>query len=89
LPEQSAIASLKADGAQISVDCGSSVTAPLRVTVTRPDGIEADCYALNILAKGGKAAFKIPFAPSDPHGEWQVRVENRFGSDFGVCTVNR
>jgi hypothetical protein len=89
LPEQSAIASLKADGAQISVDCGSSVTAPLRVTVTRPDGIEADCYALNILAKGGKAAVKIPFAPSDPHGEWQVRVENRFGSDFGVCTVNR
>lgn len=89
LPERSAVASLSVDGVRVSVDCGSDATAPLRVTVTRPDGTEADCYALNILARGGKAAFGIPFALSDPPGDWTVRVENRFGSDVRVCTVRR
>lgn len=89
LPERSGIASLTAQGADVAVDCGSAATAPLRVTVVRPDGTEAACYAKNILAKGGKAEFTVPFALSDPPGEWRVRVENRFGGDAEECIVRK
>ena len=76
LPEASGIASLGVDGGRVRVDCGSRADTVVRLSVFRPDGSEAGCYAANLTAKGGRAAHRIPFAISDPHGEWTVRVEN-------------
>jgi len=44
----------------------------VRVTVATPDGAEAPAYCRNVVARGGKAAFSIPFALSDPPGKWTV-----------------
>ena len=38
--------------------------------------------------KGGKAEFTIPFARSDPKGEWKVEVSNVFG-DRAAAVIRR
>ena len=76
LPEPSGIASLRVDGNRVSIDCGSRADTVVRLRVFRPDGSEARCYAANLTAKGGRAEHEVPFAMSDPCGEWKVSAEN-------------
>ncbi len=45
-----------------------------RVDVFDPEGREVREYGQNVLARGGKATFTIPFALSDAPGEWRVRL---------------
>ena len=78
LPSPAAV-KVRVTGNAVSAVCEPAADTVLRVEVFRPDGTEATCYALNALAKGGKAEFAIPFALSDPKGEWKVEVSNVFG----------
>ena len=77
------------DGARISVGYSAPVDGAARLAVFRPDGSEAECYAKNLLMKGGKASHEIPFALSDPKGAWKVRVTSIFGNEHRECTLAR
>ena len=88
-PEEVRISRLAADGAHISVEYSAAVDGVVRLTVLRPDGEEAECYAKNLLVKGGKAEHEIPFALSDPKGTWTVRAVSVFGNDGKTCRVER
>jgi len=81
LPDEVKIKRLDADGARISVEYSAAVDGAVRITVIRPDGTEAWCYAKNLLIKGGKATHEIPFALSDPKGTWKVRATSIFGGE--------
>ena len=81
------VASVK--GTAVSFDCGSSVDTVLRVTVKRPDGTAAECYAKNVLARDGKASYELPFALSDPAGKWLVTATNVLSGDTASCDVVR
>jgi hypothetical protein len=77
------------DGAKISIAYTTPVDGAVRVEVFRPDGTEAWCYAKNVLVKGGRAAYEIPFALSDPKGTWKVRITSIFGNVHRECTLTR
>lgn len=81
------VASVK--GTAVSFDCGSAVDTVLRVTVKRPDGTAAECYAKNVLAWDGKASYELPFALSDPAGKWLVTATNVLSGDTASCDVVR
>ena len=70
------------DGARVSVAYDVPVDGAVHISVFRPDGTEARCYAKNLLVKGGRAVYEVPFALSDPCGTWTVRAESIFG---GAC----
>ena len=72
--ERQSLADVKTEGARVTVRCTTKADTVVRLRVLRPDGTEATCYAKNLLAKSGEAAWTIPFAPSDPPGTWQVEA---------------
>ena len=80
---------LSAQGSRVAIDCGGAADTVVRVTVRRPDGTEAECYAANVLARGGRAEYNLPFALSDPPGEWKVTAENVLGGASATCSVHR
>ena len=80
---------LSAQGSRVAIDCGGTADTVVRVTVRRPDGTEAECYAANVLARGGRAEYNLPFALSDPPGEWKVTAENILGGASATCILRR
>ena len=88
-PEEVRIERFVANGARLSVEYTAAVDGVVRLTVMRPDGTEAECYAKNLLVKGGKAEHEIPFVLSDPKGTWTVRAVSVFGNDSKTCCVER
>ena len=89
LDEPTGVGIASVEGAKVSFDCGSAVDTVLRVTVRRPDGSAADCYSKNVLARGGKASYELPFALSDPAGKWRVTATNVLSGEAASCTVER
>ncbi len=47
-----------------------------RVDVADPQGRPVRCYSDNIVAREGRAEFRIPFALNDAPGEWTVRARD-------------
>ena len=78
---------LYVDGTRVRIDCGGKADTVVRVKVLRPDGSDAPCYAANLLARGGKATYNLPFALSDAKGTWTVRVGNVLGGASTSCSV--
>ena len=76
-------------GQRISIAYSMSVDGAVRLNVFRPDGSEAYCYAKNVLVKAGRAEYEIPFALSDPKGNWKVRIASIFGNESREVTVKR
>ena len=77
------------EGNCVTVSFSTPVDGAVRLEVTRPDGSPAECYAKNILVKGGRAMHEIPFAPSDPSGVWRVRLTSVFGNDAREVALER
>ena len=75
------------EGRRVRIDCGGKADTVVRVQVFRPDGTEATCYAANVLARGGKAVYEVPFALSDPSGDWKVTAANILGSASASCSL--
>ena len=75
------------EGRRVRIDCGGTADTVVRVRVFRPDGTEATCYAANVLARGGKAVYEVPFALSDPSGDWKVTAANILGSASASCSL--
>ena len=88
-PEAVRIGRLAANGARLSVAYTAAVDGVVRLTVMRPDGTEAECYAKNLLMKGGRVEHEIPFTLSDPKGTWTVRAVSVFGGDEKMCGFER
>lgn len=84
-----ALSEPKVDGAKVSIAYTAPVDGAVRVEVFRPDGAEAWCYAKNVIVKGGRATYEIPFALSDPMGTWKVRVTSIFGNVRRECALTR
>ena len=78
---------LKVEGATLKVALTQPVDGAVRVRVFRPDGTEAWCYARNVLVKGGRATYTIPFALSDPRGDWRVEATSVFGGPAQAAAV--
>jgi hypothetical protein len=76
-------------GQRISIAYSTPVDGAVRLNVFRPDGSEAYCYAKNVLVKAGRAEYEIPFALSDPKGNWKVRIASIFGNESREVTVKR
>ena len=79
-PEEVALKMPVVTGRKLSFAYTYPVDGVVRVCVFRPDGTEAYAYAKNVLMSGGKGVYEIPFALSDPAGEWKVRVTSVFGN---------
>ena len=87
--EKVALAGPKVEGAKISIAYTAPVDGAVRVEVFRPDGTEAWCYAKNVLVKGGRAVYEIPFALSDPAGKWRIRISSIFGGETREIELNK
>ena len=48
----------------------------VRITVTQPNGQDADWFARNVVAPRGQATVVLPFAESDAAGKWTVKVRD-------------
>ncbi len=82
------LAPLAVEGATLKVALTRPVDGAVRVRVFRPDGTEAWCYAKNVLVKGGRGAYEIPFALSDPRGAWRVEATSVFGDSTQTVTLH-
>ena len=89
LTEAMGVSACVADGTTVRIETGGTVDTVVRVTVTRPDGTDAAHYAQNLLVKGGKASFVVPFCLSDPLGRWTVGVQNVLGGEKRSCVIAR
>ena len=78
---------LNVEGATLKVALTQPVDGAVHVRVFRPDGTEAWCYARNVLVKDGRAAYTIPFALSDPRGDWRVEATAVFGGSAQTAVV--
>ncbi|MBQ5794419.1 MAG: hypothetical protein IIW14_00325, partial [Kiritimatiellae bacterium] len=88
-PEEVGLEAPVVDGARLSFALTCAVDGAVRVEVLRPDGTEAYAYSRNVLMTAGKGSYEIPFALSDPSGEWKVRVTSVFGSLRREAVVRR
>ena len=88
-PEKVMLAEPMVDGSRISMAYTTPVDGAVHIDVVRPDGIEARCYAKNVLMKAGRATHEIPFALSDPPGVWRIRVTSIFGGEVRECAIHR
>jgi len=52
-----------------------------------PQGAAVWPYTSNVLAKGGRAAIRIPLALNDPPGTWQVRVRDVLSGVAGQAVL--
>jgi len=70
----------KAEGTTVSLAYSQPVDGVVRLSVFRPDGTQATCYARNVPVKAGKGAWKVPFCLSDAAGTWRVEASSIFGN---------
>ena len=88
-PEAVGLEAPAVNGARLSFAFTCAVDGVVRVEVLRPDGTEAYAYSKNVLMTAGKGSYEIPFALSDPSGEWKVCVTSVFGSLRREAVVRR
>ena len=88
MPEEMGIKEVSVWGMTVSVSCKTAADTVVRVRVYRPDGTEAECYAKNLLAKGGLAEMTVPFALSDPSGVWTLRAEEVVSGDVRTSKMD-
>ena len=66
----------------------SAVDTVVRLRVFRPDGTEADCYAKNLTLRAGQTVrYVVPFARSDPKGQWKAELDSIFGHHQSASCV--
>jgi hypothetical protein len=59
----------------------------IHVEAIDPSGQSAARYARNLLAAGGVASMLLPFAASDPPGQWQIRATDLLSGQTATTSV--
>ena len=84
-------ATVKTDGshAVVAVTGTPAVTRAVRVEVRSPDGKILRHYSGNTLVKAGKAYWTVPFALSDPAGQYAVTCRDVLTGQVVPLKINR
>jgi len=73
----------------LEVALNTPVDTVVQVQVFGPDGKPVRAYRKNLLVKGGKASWRIPFVASDAKGRWKAVVTNVLGGEKKEVEVMR
>ena len=75
--------------ANIGLNCPQTPAAKhvIRVDVLDPSGNQVPFYSENVIADGGSALKRVPFAMSDAAGAWTVRVHDMLSGETASKTI--